>query len=122
MESPNFARGLQLFEIGRYNDAIPYFKSAISENIDNYPAKFLLANSFFQIGDNDKALSMALELRTIEPNDADIYFLLSQLYLHKENDKEALINVDKAIAIDPYDENYFGQKAYVLLALSLIHI
>ncbi|WP_047546528.1 tetratricopeptide repeat protein [Psychroserpens sp. Hel_I_66] len=115
MESPNLERGIQLFEIGRYKDAIPYFQSAISENIDNYTAKFLLANCFFQVDNIEKAFSLTLDLRQDQPNDPGIYFLLSQLYLHKENDKEALIQINKAIEMDPYNENYFGQKSYVLL-------
>lgn len=115
MESANLERGIQLFEIGRYKDAIPYFQSAITENIDNYTAKLLLANCFFQIDNIDKSFNLALELRRVQPNNGDIYFLLSQLYLHKEDDKEALISIDKAIEIDPYDENYFGQKSYIYL-------
>jgi len=115
MDSPNLERGIQLFEIGRYKEAIPYFKSAISEHIDDYTGKFLLANCFFQINDIDKAFNLTLELRRLEPDDSDIYFLLSQLYLHKGNDKEALLSIDKAIEINPYRENYFGQKSYVYL-------
>ncbi|WP_456440684.1 tetratricopeptide repeat protein [Psychroserpens sp.] len=115
MNSPNLERGVQLFEIGRYQDAIPYFQSAISEEIDDFTAKFLLANCFFQTDCIDKSYTLILELRATHPNDPDVYFLLSQIYLHRENSKEALININKAIEIDPYNENYFGQKAYVLL-------
>ena len=115
MENPNLERGMQLFEIGRFKDSISYLQSAISEHNDNYIAKYLLAQCYFQINEIDKALQMALELRSIEPNHDGIYFLLSQIYLFKDNVKEATINIDKAIEIHPYNENYFGQKAYIYI-------
>lgn len=115
MESPNFERGIQLFEMGRYKDSMPYLKSAISENSDNYIAKYTIAQCYFQLDEIEKALQTALELRSVEPNHDGVYFLLSQLYLHKDNDKEATVNIDKAIVLNPYEENYFGQKAYIYL-------
>ncbi|MDG5491515.1 lipopolysaccharide assembly protein LapB [Psychroserpens sp. SPM9] len=115
MESANLQRGIQLFEIGRYKEAIPYFKSAISEDTDDFYAKFLLANCLFQTDAIDKAFHLTLELRRVQPNNGDVYFLLSQLYLHKEDDKEALMSINKAIELNPYDENYFGQKSYIYL-------
>lgn len=115
MESPNLERGLQLFEIGRYKDSITYLQAAISENMDNFLAKYLLAQCFYQINDIDKALKLALELRAMEPNQDGIYFLISQIFLHKGDEKEAMANIEKAIAINPYEETYFGQKAYILI-------
>ena len=116
MDSPNLNRGIQLFEIGRYDDAIKYFQDAITENVDDFTAKYFLAQCYFQTEHIEKALKLAIELRTISPNSEDIYLLLSQIYLHKDNDTEALKNIDKAIELHPYNDDSFGQKAYIFLS------
>ena len=115
MESPNLLRGIQLFELGRYQETIPYLQHALTENAEEFTPKYLLAQCYFQIDNIEKALTVITDLRKDYPNEAEIYFLLSQIYLHKGKLKEASENVDKAIEIDPFDENYFGQKAYLLI-------
>lgn len=116
MDQPNLNRGIQLFEIGRYKDAIAYFQKGLMEDIDGFNAKYYLAQCFFQTDDIDKALILALELRKDFPNTENTYFLLSQISLHKNNSKEATLNIDMAIEINPYEENFFGQKAYIHLS------
>jgi len=115
MESPNLERGIQLFEIRRYKEAIKYFQTALSENVDNHNAKYFLAQCLFQTDELEKALNLTLDLRGEIPNSSNVYFLLSQIYLHKEEIKEAKENIDKAIELDPYVETCFGQKAHILL-------
>ncbi|MEJ6792713.1 MAG: tetratricopeptide repeat protein [Lacinutrix sp.] len=115
MESPNLQRGIQLFELGRYKESIPYFQNALTENSESFTAKYLLAQCYFQLDDIDKSLTVATDLRKEYPNLSDVYFLLSQIYLNKGNKKEANENIEKAIEINPHDENYFGQKAYILI-------
>ena len=116
MLSANFERGAQLFEMGRYKDAIPYLSQSLSENVDNFDAKYLMANCYLVTNDKEKAFELALELRNINPEHDGIYFLLSQIYLQKENIKEALLNINTAIKNNPYNDNYFGQKAYIKLS------
>ncbi|AUC80881.1 tetratricopeptide repeat protein [Lacinutrix sp. Bg11-31] len=115
MESPNLQRGLQLFELGRFKESIPYFQNAITENAEDFNAKYFLAQCYFQLDNIDKAFTVITDLRKDYPNEAEIYFLLSQIYLHEDKLKEANENVDKALEIDPDDENHFGQKAYILI-------
>lgn len=111
----NFERGYQLFELGRYKDAIPYFKQSLSANVDNFEAKYFLAQCFYLTNDSDKAKTLALELRSIQPNFSHVYLLLSRIELSEDNLNEALSNIDMAISLNPYDEDQFGQKSYILL-------
>jgi len=116
MDSPNLERGIQLFQIGRYNDAIPYFQEALTEDINNSEIKYFLAQSFFITKDIDKALNLTLGLRSEIPNSSNVYLLLSEIYLHQTKLAEAEENINKAIEINPYSENLFGQKAYIFLS------
>lgn len=117
MEGVNYERGAQLFEMGRYNDAISYLKNAVSENADSFSAKYLLAQCYFQIDDIKKAKLLANDVLKIAPNYSGVYFLLSQIELHSDKKKEALKLIDEAISLSPYSADYFGQKAYTFIAL-----
>lgn len=111
----NYERGFQLFEMGRYKDAISYFNASINADVNNFEAKFLLAQCFLQTDDVVKSKALAIELRSTEPNYSGIYFLLSQIFFGEKNIKLALENIDTAIGLDPYNENYYGHKAFILV-------
>ncbi len=115
MENPNLQRGLQLFELGRYTDAILYFKEELNINSDNFIAKYYLAQCYYQVDEIDRALEIATILRAEAPNDDSVFFLLSQIYLHKEEVKKAEEHLDQAISLNPDNEDFYGQKAYILL-------
>ncbi|WP_299522027.1 tetratricopeptide repeat protein [Winogradskyella sp.] len=111
----NFERGLQLFEMGRFKDAIPYLQNALAVDIDNFETKFLLAQSYLQTDKTEQAKTLTLELRSKAPNYSGIYYLLSKIYFLEENMSLALELIDEAISLDPYDEDYFGHKSYIRL-------
>ena len=111
----NYKRGLQLFEMGRYKDAIPYIKNAIASGIDNFEAKYLLAQAYLQINDINKAKVLVTELRSIAPNYSGIHSLLSHINYIEEDIDLSMKSIDMAISLDPYNENYFGHKAFILI-------
>ncbi len=113
MQNVNLERGAQLFEIGRYKEAIPYIVNSLTDISDNFEAKYLLAQCYYLTGEETKALNLALELRSFNPNFDSIYFLLSQIYLSNDKIKEALEQIDIAINLNPYEESFFGQKSYI---------
>ncbi len=111
----NFQRGYQLFEIGRFSDAITYFKKTLSEDIDHFEAKFYLAQSFLQLNESEKAKDLIQGLIGITPNYSGLYFLLSKTYLQEDDIEKSLESIEMAISLDPHDEDSFGQKSYILL-------
>jgi tetratricopeptide (TPR) repeat protein len=111
----NFERGLQLFEMGRFKDAIPYLNNALASDTDNFESKFLLAHAYLHIDDIKKAKRLSEELRGANPNYAGIYYLLSKINYLEDDISLALKNIDEAIGLDPYDEDFFGHKAFIFL-------
>ncbi len=97
----NYKRGLQLFEMGRYKDAIPYIKNAIASGIDNFEAKYLLAQAYLQINDINKAKVLVTELRSIAPNYSGIHSLLSHINYIEEDIDLSMKSIDMAISLDP---------------------
>lgn len=111
----NFERGIQLFDMGRYKEAIPYLNNALASDIDNFETKFLLAQAHLQLDNLSKAKDLAIELRSNHPNFSGVHYLLSQINFIENNIKEALGLIDEAIGLEPYNEGYFGHKAFILL-------
>ncbi|GGI57168.1 tetratricopeptide repeat protein [Winogradskyella haliclonae] len=113
--SSNFERGLQLYELNRFKDAIPYFENELTQNIDNFEAKLFLAYSYFNTDDISNAKNLSIELRKIAPNYAPTYHILSQIALHQEDNKNAKANIEQAISLDPFNADFFGSKSYILI-------
>ena len=113
MESSQLQRGIQLFELARYQDAIKYF----NEDLESFQSRYYLALCYYQISDYDKAVKLSDNLLSEDPNSAAIFFLKAKIAQSIDNEKEALIFINKAIEIDPYDPNCFGLKASLLLQL-----
>lgn len=63
------------------------------------------ARQAFDKGDTDKAISLYKEAITIDPEDKEAYIGISNVYMAKSEYTEAVINLKKAQAIDPKDDN-----------------
>lgn len=116
MENKNYLRGIQLFELGRYTDAISSFKKVLEEVPEDFHAIFYMANAYYLLEDNTKAEDLANSLLQQEPDNEAVYFLLSRIHFANDgNHKKVLEFVDKAISIYPYEADFFGQKAFIKL-------
>lgn len=115
MENQHYLRGVQLFQLGRYQDAIGYFKKALQEIPEDFNSLFHLAHSYLNLDDLEKSEEMANGLLKIDPDDENAYFLMSQIYFSKSDFKKALEFINKAISIYPYEADFFGQKSYIQL-------
>lgn len=111
MESKNLLRGIQLLDLGRFEEAITYLQHAISENPDDELAKYNLAICYFNNSEYAKASKLADGLLQYNPNDPDLFSLKAQIALHQDRDNESMEFIEQAIAIDPYNANYFGLKS-----------
>ncbi|WP_420571395.1 tetratricopeptide repeat protein [Kordia sp.] len=115
IESKNHQRGVQLFELGRYQEAISYLSTAISESIYNYGSKYYLALCFFNTEAYDKASKILDELLQETPNEGNIFFLKGQIAYRLNNAHHAMSLVDKSIELDPYEADFFGFKGALLM-------
>lgn len=111
MESSNLQRGIQLFELGRYEDAISYLVKDIESNI----GKYYLSLCYYNTEQYDRAENTLNILLTETPNDADVMHLKSRVLIQKEAYKKAMEWIDQAIAINPYESTFFGVKGSILL-------
>lgn len=115
MESSNLARGVQLIELGRFKEAMPFFQSALAENPDDSSAKYFLALCYFDSENYKKATQLADGLLHEIPNDPDLFFLKARIALQQDRDAEAMEFIDEAIKFNPNDADYFGLKGGLFL-------
>ncbi|WP_430410758.1 tetratricopeptide repeat protein [Kordia sp.] len=115
IESKNHQRGVQLFELGRFNEAIPYLSQAITESVYNYASKYYLALCFFNIEAFDKSSKIIDELLSETPNEGNLFFLKSQIAAQLDKATEALNLVNQSIELNPYEADYFGFKGMLLM-------
>ena len=108
-------RAEQLYNIGRYNEAAKLFKNALSENADDFYAKYYLGLCYYHLDKNELLKTTSQSLLSNYPDSDEAHYLYS-LYFFEVNDYDASIkHINKAIEIDPYEANYFGHKAFNLI-------
>ena len=115
MSNVYYERGVQLYSIARYQDAINSFEQALSISPDDTDVKYHLALCFFVLDQEEKAEKIALSILETDPDDGHVHFLLSKIYTTLDQDKKAKKHNDIAISLDPYEANFFGQRAYILM-------
>ncbi|MBX2828954.1 MAG: hypothetical protein KTR22_12385 [Flavobacteriaceae bacterium] len=113
MDQVELQRGIQLFELGRYKDAIPYF----SKDLSSWESKFYLAHCYFLISDYEKAKNLVEGLLSESPDDPDVFFLRSRIAYSEDRNKDAMSDIDEAINFNPYNADYFGLKASIFLQM-----
>ena len=115
MESPNLARGIQLLEIGRIKEAIPFLQKALQDDFHNWNTKYYLALAYYNTNDYNNAEKLSNTLLEEEPNNPAVFFLKSKIELQKDNLNKAIEHIDIAISIQPYDSDFFAQKSLIYL-------
>ncbi|MGH1384489.1 tetratricopeptide repeat protein [Kordia sp.] len=115
MQSKNHLRGVQLFELGRFQEAITYLSDAVSESVYNYASKYYLALCFFNVSDYGKSSQMIDELLQETPNEGNLFFLKAQIASRLDKLQDAISLVNQSIELDPYQADYFGFKGALLM-------
>lgn len=115
MESQNHIRGLQLFELGRFVDAISYLKKAIGEDSQSFETKYYLALSYFNIDEIEKSKELTYSILSENPDNEYVHFLLSQIYFSLSNFDKATHHIDISIKLNVTEADFFGQKSYIKL-------
>lgn len=111
----NYNRGIQLYNLNRYNDALKSFKESLMEDPNDFYSKYYLALCFYQLNQLNSLKETAQSLLGEYPESDEAHYLLSiYFYSTKKNDLSYKHIVD-AITLAPYEATYFGYKSLIEL-------
>ncbi|CAD8124909.1 unnamed protein product [Paramecium sonneborni] len=110
-----YQKGLTLFYLNRYLEAIDQFDKSLSINIhQNGLSHNMKALSLMEIGDLDSALFFINQAINNNSQNSAIRFNKALILIKLENLQEALIALDDAIQIDMNNVNFYNNKGWVL--------
>jgi tetratricopeptide (TPR) repeat protein len=110
-------KGLELFHLGKYKEAIEALDKAISINPNNtvvWNNKGLALDNLFKYKEAIEALDKAI---SINPNNVDAWYNKGLTLIHLGKYKEAIKACDKAISINPNNSNAWNNKGSALIHL-----
>lgn len=104
-EDPNvidawFNLGNAHFKVGRYEDAIKYFKRALELKPDYDLPVINMANAYRRLGRDDAALAGYEHYLTIDPKNAPVYYQIGEIYLDRNDVSRAEQSFRRALEID----------------------
>jgi tetratricopeptide (TPR) repeat protein len=86
--APHYVRASTLQDMGKHNEAILGFQTAISLKADNTEPYFELGYSYYQLGKKELALEAYKKATKQEECPDELYLMIAQIYSElKENDK-----------------------------------
>ena len=110
--------GLQMYQTGRFNEALGLFDQVLALDPSNHEAQFNRASAMAQLGRNDEALREFDRLLTERPTDPAILsnrgITLNQL----GRAEEALVNIDQALAASPDTPAWLLARSQILVNLA----
>ena len=98
-----YRKGMLQLKNGNTSEAIKYFEKQILAKKDDVLSYSVLANIYMQSKEYEKAKSILESASKLKPKNADIYFSLSQCYIHFEDYKRAFEAIK--ISVEIYKEN-----------------
>ena len=84
-----FRQGMQLYQQGKYAEAIPYLRSAVESDPELFPRKFYLGISLLMTNQTDEAIQTLLSLvkSTSNPYLEESHWYLAKAYFRKKDIK-----------------------------------
>lgn len=95
--------GWKEIEAERYVDSLRYFRDAL-ELYNKEPDSYLgMGFAFHRLKDDDRAIESISRGLAIDPNRAEGYKLLAEIYYARNNTEAAISNIEAALGLSPND-------------------
>jgi tetratricopeptide (TPR) repeat protein len=94
-----------------FDTAITKYKTLYQETPDSANVVQMIANSYLQKQDNEKALEWLVKAAALKENDADLASQIANLYFNQKKFEEAANWYEKAAVDEPENPNHFYNMA-----------
>ena len=95
------AKGVALFQLEKYKEAIPVFTLSIQADSISYKPWFNRANANLELGNFKEAVSDYNLANGLDPSQTDIYYNRGLALLGLEEYEDALLDFDAALQVNP---------------------
>jgi len=90
-----------------------YCRLILEEDPDHFPASLLMASNFAFENRFDSARIVSSNLHRAHPNNYDLLDLMVNIEIWNRRYRDALTQVERALAAHPNDENFLYKKAHI---------
>lgn len=105
--------GKALFENQSYQEAIDVLSEFLNTNKGNADALYYRAISYRKIGDFDNSIDDLTAILTRLPEEPSLLCERGITYFNKKDIKNSLLDMDKAVAIEPNNPYRYSSRAYI---------
>jgi len=110
---PNLERANILLRQGRVDEAITQVKNALHQNPDNDEALALYARCFYDKKQFDEGIKITLQAIVIDAGNNYYFYLLAFGFYRKNDNKTAVIHLERAIQLNPYFCESYGLLSHI---------
>lgn len=105
--------GKELFEENKYEEALTLFTTYLSENNNHGDALFFRGLCYRKTGRFQESINDLTALIGRLPEEADLYSERGVSYFHLKDYKTALLDMDKAVELQPENPYRYSSRAYI---------
>ncbi|MGO3651794.1 tetratricopeptide repeat protein [Vagococcus sp.] len=113
-EFPDFDSPISIFErlgvalsrIGEFEEAVNYLEEALEEE-ETIERLFQLALTYYQLGENDRAIHLLRQVSSTDEDFSQAYYPLAQILFDEDQYEEALATLIKGIELNPYEVSLY---------------
>lgn len=113
-QDPNLSEGVQMFQQGRYEEAIALFQKVLEKEPDSVDARYNLALSLLRSGKQDEAIALLEKVIEMKPDMMETYLALGECYFNMGENEKAKSYFEQALEKEP-------NNAEVYYNLGIIH-
>ena len=114
----HYRRGRELYDQGRYEEAVAALRWLVERHPDFLPARYSLAVGLYSaMGRIDEARGILEEIVSMDSSRAEAFRLLGVVHLSQDRPREAVSALERAVALDSGDS-----EARTRLGLALVRL
>jgi tetratricopeptide (TPR) repeat protein len=102
-----FDQGVQLYQQGKFEEAIEAFEDVITSKPDFAEGYYNLGMACLRQGDSDRAIEVIHKAIELKPDFIEAYFGIGKAYIDKGEEEQATEIFKKAVAINPNDAKIY---------------
>ncbi|UCC38746.1 MAG: tetratricopeptide repeat protein [Candidatus Aminicenantes bacterium] len=100
-DNPDLSKGVDLFRLGNYDEAIKYFEKLIEKFPSSIEGYYNIGLCYLRKGEVDKAVASLEKAVELNPESIEAHFALGECYFSKGETEKAMSTFTQAVDLQP---------------------